>query len=172
MMKSEMRKSMIAKRHGLTQYEVIEKSNRIVAHIREDKNYQEAKYVAIFFPMGNEVNVLSLVSDNKQFCFPKVEKDGIHFYVSQDFNTFTRSPFGVLEPTCGELCDHKIDYMLVPALAISASLYRVGYGKGYYDRFLSIRRPNHVIGVAYDFQLDQQFEIHEHDQKLDRVIWG
>lgn len=172
MNKIDIRKSMLHLRNRLSEEDVMLKSQTITTLIKNDTHYQHAKCVALFYPMGHEVNLLSLLTDQKQFCFPKVEKDGIHFYLTSDVSTFKKSSFGVLEPTEGVRCDEDIDYMLVPALAISDDYYRIGYGKGYYDAFLIKHRPTHVVGVIYDFQRVPYFEYHNHDQKVDRIFWG
>lgn len=172
MSKSLLRKSMISLRKQLSTNEVLAKSTTIINHIKTDIHYQNAQLIALFYPMGQEVNLLALITDQKRFCFPRVEKDGIHFYETTDFDSFVKSSFGVLEPTKGHLCDDAIDYMLVPALAIADNHYRIGYGKGYYDQFLINHRPPHVVGVIYDFQRVKSFEVSDYDQVVDRIIWG
>jgi len=173
MIKSELRKAMINKRSSMTPDQVNEKSKHIVDQIRLDQDYINASIVALFYPMKEEVNLLTLLEDQKTFLFPRVEKDGIHFYVYHQEMTWIKSAFGVLEPD-GKTNEYKnnIDYMLAPALAISKDFYRVGYGKGYYDRFLSQYRPKKVMGVIYDFQEVETFHIDEYDQKLDGMIKG
>lgn len=172
MTKSELRKVIFQKRGQMTQDEVLYKSKTIVEKIRNDVRYKHASRVAIFYPMGQEVNLLDLLKDDKVFLFPRVEKDGIHFYPYHDQMTFVRSKFGVMEPSGFVNEDDHIDYMLAPALTISSDLYRIGYGKGYYDQFLSNHRPKVVVGVIYDFLNKITFDHDPHDQKLDDVIEG
>lgn len=173
MTKSELRKIMMNKRSCLTSDQVNEKSNNIIGQIKVDHDYINASNVALFYPMKKEVNLLSLLEDQKTFLFPRVEKDGIHFYAYQKEMTFIKSSFGVLEPD-GKTQEYKnnIDYMLAPALAISKKLFRLGYGKGYYDKFLSQYRPKKVVGVIYDFQEVETLSVDIYDQKLDDVIKG
>ena len=172
MTKSEIRLMMLERRNTSTKEELNKKNQSIIDQILKDERFICAKTVAIYYPMGNEVNLLALLKNKKNFAFPKVEKDGIHFYLYQDQTIFSRSKFGVMEPEQGELIDHQIDYMLVPALAISKSHYRVGFGKGYYDQFLAKHRPASVFGVIYDFQEVESFPVDDHDQKLDGYVKG
>lgn len=172
MMKSELRKQLLQKRAQMALVDVNKKSETIIKKVRCDIRYQNAKKVALFYPMGQEVNLLDLLHDEKTFLFPRVEKDGIHFYPYAHDMTFIRSKFGVMEPSGINAEDDSIDYMLAPALAISPDLYRIGYGKGYYDQFLSKQRPKTVVGVIYDFLNKITFDHDEHDQKLDDVIEG
>lgn len=172
MTKAELRQLMITKRNQLTQPEVLERSKNIVDHIRFDHRYQAAQTVALFYPMGNEVNLLELLHDQKTFLFPKVESDGLHFYRYEKPMTWVKSKFGVMEPEGHTPSITHIDYMIAPALVISRSKYRIGYGKAYYDRYLHLHRPKHVVGVIYDFQEVDEFDIDDHDEPLDDVIKG
>jgi 5-formyltetrahydrofolate cyclo-ligase len=172
MTKSEIRLMMLERRNTAPKEELNKKNQSIIHQIMKDEHFQHSKTVAIYYPMGNEVNLLALLKNKKRFAFPKVEKDGIHFYLYQDQTKFSRSKFGVMEPDQGELIDDQIDYMLVPALAISKDNYRVGFGKGYYDQFLAKYRPSSVFGVIYDFQEVDAFPVDNHDQKLDGYVKG
>lgn len=172
MTKQEIRQWMLEQRKHLSSEEILKMSHEIVLKIRLDEAYQKADCVAIFYPMKGEVNLLELIDGKKNICFPKVEHDGIHFYMYDPDIPFVASSFGVLEPDGGKKVDHLIDYMLVPLLAISHDLYRVGYGKGYYDQFLSKHRPKDVVGVLFDFQLIEDMPYDTHDQPLDRYLKG
>ena len=172
MMKSEIRKMMLERRNTSSKKELNKKNKSIIKDILNNDQFQRAKTIATYYPMGNEVNLLPLLKNNQRFAFPKVESDGIHFYLYEKHIKFVKSKFGVMEPTYGELVDDQIDYMLVPALAISKDLYRVGFGKGYYDQFLSKHRPRTVMGVIYDFQELDTIPFDDHDQKLDGYMKG
>jgi 5-formyltetrahydrofolate cyclo-ligase len=172
MIKNEIRKMMLERRNTSSKKELNRKNKSIIQEILADDRFKRAETVAIYYPMGNEVNLLTLMKDHKRFAFPKVEPDGIHFYVFDPHVKFVKSKFGVMEPPQGELVDDQIDYMLAPALAISKDLYRVGFGKGYYDQFLSKHRPRTVIGVIYDFQELDTIPFDDHDQKLDGYMKG
>jgi 5-formyltetrahydrofolate cyclo-ligase len=170
MTKKDIRLEVIKKRNLLNSEAVKHRSQNCVKIIKSYPGYQEANVVGLFNPIQNELNLLELcVDQNKTFCFPKVETTGLVFYEVNQFTQFKRSPFGVLEPQDAPECK-TIDFMIVPALAISKDFYRIGYGKGYYDRYLKNRRSKHVIGVIYDFQEIESFEVDPHDQKLDDYI--
>ncbi len=173
MTKKELRTLMLNQRKLMSVDEKIRQSSTILDRIRKDQRYQHASVVALFYPMKDEVNLLSLLTDDKKFLFPRVEKAGIRFYLYHKNMVWETSNFGVREPHRDEVhySDH-IDLMLTPALAISHDRYRIGYGKGYYDRFLAKQRPHHVIGVIYDFQYVNEVEHDDYDQQLDDVITG
>lgn len=171
-MKSEIRKQMISKRNQMQSHTLKEHNEKIIEKIKADDRFQNASCIGIYYPMQNEVNLLPLTSVHKKFAFPKVESDGIHFYELDPKTSFKKSGFGVMEPQAGRRCDEEIDLLLVPALAISKAGYRIGFGKGYYDQFLSKIRPKHVIGVIYDFQEIDAFDHASYDQKIDGYIKG
>lgn len=170
-MKDDVRRQMISKREQSLTKTFIQQNQEIIDQIENDLDYQNSICVGLYYPLKNEVNLLPLTKGNKKYAFPKVEKDGIHFYLLENKTSFRKSKFGVLEPHEGTIVDSMIDYLLVPALAISKKGYRIGFGKGYYDRFLSLHRPKHVKGVIYDFQ-EIEFKQEQHDQKLDAYFKG
>ncbi|MFA6377594.1 MAG: 5-formyltetrahydrofolate cyclo-ligase [Acholeplasmataceae bacterium] len=172
MTKQEIRKHMLKQRNEMHDEERLQQNSYILEQIQKDTAYQNAKVVAIFYPMGSEIDLRGLVSEDKIYVFPRIDIDSMHFYPLTDQTKFNKSKFGVMEPEGDHYLDQFIDYMIAPALAISKDKYRVGYGKGYYDQFLIQHRPARVIGVIYDFQEVLHIDTHPHDQKLDDYIKG
>lgn len=172
MTKKEIRSLMLLERNLRDPIELNLKNQKIIKDIKNDPLFMKASCVSIFYPMKGEINLLSLIHEKKTFCFPKIESTGMRFYKYQPLQEFAPSKFGVMEPISGDICDLEIDYMLVPALAISKDNYRIGYGKGYYDQFLSKHRPEHVFGVIYDFQEFDELPHEPYDQKLDGYFKG
>lgn len=95
------------------------------------------KVVAIYYPLPGEINLLPLVDlfSNIKFVFPQT-RDVISFH-EVDAKGFNQGPFNTFEPCGKELKKEKIDLIITPALAINKHNYRLGYGKGYYDKYLS-----------------------------------
>lgn len=85
---------------------------------------------------------------------------------------FVENRWGVREPVDGETIDaSRLDLVLVPLLCVDAAGHRVGYGKGFYDRFLTNCRPDCVkVGLNYLPPFEQIFDIGEHDIPLDVCI--
>ena len=172
MIKTDIRRHMMEQRASMRPKDRKKQHKSMIAQIREDQAYKEASMIAIFHPMKDEIDLLPLLKDKKTFCLPKVEMDGIHFYRYQPSDALIKSTFGIMEPAGDAPVDHLIEYMLVPALAIDQQNYRIGYGKGYYDRFLSMTRPKHVVGVVYDFQFVDELPHDANDIRLDRCFKG
>ncbi len=171
-MKQMIRKQMIEKRKSLTKQEKEKRDNHILKQIRLHKKYQEARTVALFYPMHAEINLLDLLNDHKVFLFPKVQKNDIVFYIYEKEMRFKKSAFGVYEPIDGVVYKQQIDIMLVPALAMDKQYNRIGYGKGFYDRYLRSNRPKYAMGVIYPFQCIDHIETTANDEKLDMYVRG
>jgi len=171
-MKNDIRKQMMAQRKALSKDEKLMRDTRIIEQIKKDIDFQQAKTVALFYPMPSEIDLRPLLKEKKQFLFPKVIGNDMTFYVYHQNMQWEKSKFGVLEPKDEKPYEGPIDYMLAPALAIDTQYARIGYGKGYYDRFLKKHRPKRVIGVVYDFQVIKHIETSKHDQTLDGYLKG
>lgn len=150
-----------------------QRDQSIVSQIRNHPYYQQAKTVTIFYPMKGEIDLLSLLKDDKIFLFPRVNKDHLDFYQYRPFIPFHKSGFGVMEPSDHEeKYEGSYDLVIVPALAISKEKDRIGYGKGFYDKFISTSNIKYTLGVIYDFQELDHIDASSFDQKLDDYIKG
>ncbi|MGI6782499.1 MAG: 5-formyltetrahydrofolate cyclo-ligase [Acholeplasmataceae bacterium] len=167
--KKEVRNLVLNKRLSLSQEIISLQSDSIIKLIRQDKNYQTSQKIGIYLPIKGEVDVRRLLTDDKIFCVPKVVGSEMIF-TKIDLNTkYHTGKYNILEPINTELII-EIDYLIVPSVAIYNN-YRLGFGGGYYDKYLSQSRPKHVVGVIYDFQ-EVPFELDAHDQPLDYYFKG
>ena len=118
--------------------------------IRELEVYKCAKNVMIFYPLKYEINLLDLICDDKNFYLPKVSGDKI--LVCPYCEDLKKSCFGVLEPCSAPVDADILDLVFVPALAVDGENYRLGYGGGFYDRFLSENPKLYsVVPIAKEF---------------------
>lgn len=110
--------------------------------------------------------------DRQTLCFPVMVDDGLQAIVADEHTAFVERNFGVMEPEDGAIIEPSdIGMVFVPLLAFDASGYRVGYGKGFYDRFLKKCSPD-VITVGFSFfsAVTDISDIHEHDIPLNYCI--
>ena len=100
------------------------------------------------------------------------ENDQLSCVVVDDNTTFVKNKFGIDEPVDGlDMFPEEIDLVIVPLLAFDRSGYRVGYGKGYYDRFLKECRDDvYKIGFSYFDPVEMIDDVHAFDVKLDCCI--
>lgn len=156
------RKLYIVRRKHLPLEERMEKEARIAKAVRPYLHGQ----VAAYRPIQGEVDLLSCFDSNT--AFPRVMDDKtIQFFL--DTGTYDQGSFGIEEPEAKLFVDPtKIDVIIVPVVAFSG-VYRLGHGKGYYDRFLA-NCPALKIGVAFDCQEDGSLVFFDHDMPMDLMI--
>lgn len=110
-------------------------SKILVEKIKMHQAFKSADNVMIYYPLKYEINLLELLKEDKNFYFPKV--DGENLLVCPYNDNFQKSELNILEPCSEPVSAEILDLIIVPALAIDKSNYRLGYGGGFYDKFLS-----------------------------------
>lgn len=168
MTKKELRKNLLIKRDSLRDI-----SLNIIRHIKETKILDGFKRIGIYYPLKGEINLLSLIDiyPDKEFCFPKTMEE-IAFYHENNISNFHKAKFNVLEPNSNILVERdSIDVFLIPCVGITYNNKRIGYGKGYYDRYLDGYKGM-KIGICYKELSNLDFECDEWDLVLDKVIVG
>lgn len=131
--KSELRKKAKELRKSL---DIKNISEKIVKNIRELEIYKNANNVMIFYPIKDEINLLTLLDDNKNFYLPKVEGQELLVCSFKKGDELAISEYKTNEPISNPINSDILDIVFVPALMAGKDFYRLGYGKGYYDRFL------------------------------------
>ena len=111
-------------------------SNNAVRLIRENSLYKKAENILIFYPMKYEVNLLELLEDNKNFYLPKVCGKRLLICPFKSGDKLEKSDFNILEPCSISVNPNILNLIILPALMADEAGYRLGYGKGFYDRFL------------------------------------
>jgi 5-formyltetrahydrofolate cyclo-ligase len=179
-LKSLLRKEFLNRRQSLTRDEVLEKSSSILKQLSGLKSFRDAGTVHCYISMNerNEVFTEEIIemcfSLNKKVVVPKMVRESRleHYYIEQG-ETLLPNAWGVPEPE--PVPDKKagltdIDLILIPMVAADREKNRLGYGKGFYDRFLS-KCDAVKTGLLFDVQLsDKALPVEEHDVKLDLLI--
>ena len=133
--------------------------------------------VALYYPSSFEVNILKLLEFNyiskQKLLLPIIEKDhSMNFFPWKKNEVLKVNKYGMLEPIKSK--KNIPDIMLVPLLVFDSDKYRLGYGKGFYDRYLNkyLKKFNNIltIGVAFSFQKLHKLPINNKDVKLNYVI--
>lgn len=175
-MKQEVRKKYLTIRRDLNKRE--EKAAAVAAKLFSMPEYTSAKTVAIYYSMASELSTDHIrhaaIAEGKQVALPRTFGDYMNFYLIGEGEKMTRSDFGVWEPleNAEKLIDpQSIDLIIVPGLAFDRDLNRLGFGRGFYDRYLS-KTDAFKIGICYDAQIAPKNEIptDEYDVKMDRII--
>jgi 5-formyltetrahydrofolate cyclo-ligase len=172
--KSALRVQM---RHLLRQMasnEIDGRSKNIIAEIEKNMTFMQANAVLLFVPMADEPQILPLLErwhDVKQLYMPVVCGGMLRVGICDSIaDLLHSSEFGIAQPA-PLLNIPKIDAAIVPGLAFDAAGYRLGRGRGFYDKFFA-QRSMHKIGVCFDFQYICYVPHDEWDAKMDGVISG
>jgi 5-formyltetrahydrofolate cyclo-ligase len=128
-------------------------SQAICKHIQEWEFFQRADVIQIYLPMRSEVDLTSLLGTHphKNWVIPRILPEGQMVFQRYDPEHLIRHPFGMLEPApdLQTVAPGSIDLALVPGLAFDRHGWRLGYGGGFFDRFLS-QFKGISLGVTFD----------------------
>ena len=145
-------------------------SFEICKNIRAFDLYQNAENVMIFYPIKFEINLLSLLDDNKNFFFPRVNGPELQVCPYSHDTEFKKSSYNINEPCSNPVNPEILDMIFVPALAADKKGYRLGYGGGFYDRFLPLCKDAVMIIPVYDAFILQELPRESFDVNVDFII--
>lgn len=174
--KNSLRKIIREKKRAMSPEQILAASTRLKAQFLETKQYKEAKTVYGYLPYNQEVRtesiLLQALADGKRVAVPKVYGDEMRFIYIQDFENLEKSEMGIPEPIDdAPVAEDATALVLMPGLAFDPDGHRVGYGGGFYDKYLE-KEPNHpTVALCFDFQMFPQLDADEHDIPVDLVLW-
>lgn len=175
--KKALRQKIREQKRAMTQQQIDEASQRLTALFLATPQYQEAKTIYGYLPYNQEVRTYALLeqalADGKRVAVPKVYGDEMEFIYLSDLAAVEKGYSGIPEPIADEPIAHDpTALVLMPGLAFDRQGHRIGYGGGYYDKYLS-REPGHpTIALCYEFQLLPQIDTEEFDIPVDCVLWA
>ena len=177
--KQVLREIYLAKRLTLSKSEWHIRNEAVIQQLIELIEKRGANRIHTFLPIAKkkEVNTLQLIeyfrSDPKKtFIIPKSEEEGkLSHYLLNRQTVIRNNKWGVPEPLHGEKAAKKdIDYVVVPLVIADKANHRIGYGKGYYDRFLKVIPNAYKVGVSLLPSLDQIPYVEANDVPLNRIV--
>lgn len=173
--KSEIRKEVRRRIAEMSQQQRNDAAESIFARIETSERFARARCIALYASLPDEVptyDVIGRWSADKRIVLPRVEGEIMRFY-DYDPRTISRGSFGIDEPEAAEECPpSQIDMIVIPARAFTPSGVRLGRGKGFYDRYMSL--PDfraYKIGVAFRCQIFDALPFEDHDIKADETLF-
>ena len=179
-MKSKYRQSILNLRNALSSSEVSSLSKEIVKNVNTEFSLDEVGILGSYFSVNNEVDLTAInkkrFNENRLTTYPKIGPNhSMNLIAPKSFEQLIKNKYDIYEPSDGNVIysmDHEI--IIIPTLGVDKNGYRLGYGGGYYDRFLEsvTQRSNRplLIGLIYDFQFIDDSINEAHDLKLDIVF--
>lgn len=177
MNKKELRSLIRQKKRAMTESQICEKSEKLGQLFAASAAYRNAKTVYGYLPYNQEVRTVAMleraIADGKRVAVPKVIGDDMKFIYIADLSRVEKGYAGIPEPVDdGPIADDPTALVLMPGLAFDREGHRIGYGGGFYDRFLA-QEPDHpTLALCYDFQMMESLETEEFDIPVDTVLWA
>lgn len=131
--------------------------------------YKTSKNILLFYPLEHEINTLSLISDEKNFYLPRIKENDLEICPYKIGDDLHLSKFKTKEPLTESVSPNILDLIIVPALMVDKNNYRLGYGKGFYDRLISQTQATTVLPIAKELFVEN-LPTEPHDKKIDIVI--
>lgn len=173
-MKSELRKQVLHEMKAIPREQKQAMDQALTELLLQHPFYQEAKVIATYLSFPHEFQTQGLIEqalrDGKKVLIPKTYSKGRMDFVVYDLQQLVKTSFGLLEPQGNlEVVDaSQIDLIHVPGLAFTMEGYRIGYGGGYYDRYLE-QFTGHTLSTVYHYQV-QDFIPENHDIPVQEVL--
>ena len=146
-------------------------SEKIVLKIKNLDAYKNAKHVMLFYPLMQEINLLALLEDEKTFYLPRIKGEDMEVCPYKKDDKMSVSSFKTQEPFSEAVNPEILDVIFIPALMVDKTFHRLGYGKGFYDKFLSKYGLNaiKIVPIADQLIVDK-LPSDEFDKTFDIII--
>lgn len=174
--KNLIRKQMKQLRADMTRTERFEKSMQIFEQLITVPEFKRADRIYTYVSMDNEIDTIMLIdyslSLEKRVFVPRVSGKDMEFYEISDISELSPGYMGIYEPDInGKEPDYsRTGFMCMPGLAFDRSYNRIGYGGGFYDRYLSVENKLYKAALAYEAQLLESIPAQDGDVRPDMIV--
>ena len=175
--KKALRATIRQQKRAMTEEEIVTKSQKLCELLMEHELYKNAKTFYGYLPYNQEVRTTPLLEqalrDGKRVAVPKCYGDEMKFIYMDNLTKVEKGYANIPEPIeDGPIADDPTALVLMPGMAFDPQGHRIGYGGGFYDKFLA-QEPDHpTIALCYDFQMVPHLETEEFDIPVDCVLWA
>ena len=170
-MKNKLRKKYQIIRKNIPNKEL--KDNLIYQKIITNKKILNSDTILIYISTKEEIDTIKIIKyflNKKKIAVPKIENEKMNFYYINHLDELKLGYFNILEPTTNKLVnDFKNTTSITPAICFSEDGYRIGYGKGYYDKFYQNHNV-YKIGLCYKECLLKNIPYDKYDKKVEEII--
>ena len=171
--KARLRKQLLDARDSLSLDFINITSKQIQDNLRKVDFFRNAKSIGAYYSIGSEVKTHDILQEilksEKEVSLPKIAKKDLVFKKIRSLSDLEEGNFSVMKPK--DYCEEvkKIEVIIVPAIALTRDGHRLGYGFGYYDRYLSGKKSK-TIALGYSKQIIKSFPYSDHDIRIDCIV--
>ena len=148
-------------------------SKKMQKGLKKIESFRNATKIGAYYPIGSEVItqdiIQELLSVGKQVYLPKTKEEGMEFRKINEFKDLEQGRFDILEPKENCPIDNELDVILVPTVGITPKGVRLGYGHGFYDRFLANNKTI-TISLTLEKQIIKNIPKEEHDFIINWIV--
>jgi 5-formyltetrahydrofolate cyclo-ligase len=171
--KKSLREHLLERRDN-TSFDLLKiASKKMQKRINKVYAFKDAQKVGLYYPIGSEILtqdiIQELISKGKQVFLPKMIGENLEFRKIEDFSSLEIGRFDIMEPKDDCPSDEDLDIIVVPTVGISPSGVRLGYGHGFYDRFLAGKKII-TISLVLEKQIIKNIPKSDHDINMDWII--
>lgn len=173
--KKQLRSIIREKKRAMTPEEIREKSRILMEKLLNTEQYRKAHTLYGYLSYNQEVQTLPILeralADGKRVAVPKVYGEEMRFLYLEDLSQVAPGFGGIPEPIADSpVAEDPYALVLMPGLAFDREGHRIGYGGGFYDRFLA-KEPEHPkVALCYEFQMVENLPVEEFDVPVDLVL--
>ena len=175
--KKEIRAMIRTKKRAMTPEQIVSASRKLGELFRASELYQKAEAIYGYLPYNQEVRTVPMleqaIADGKRVAVPKCYGDEMRFIWMDDLSAVAPGYANIPEPIAdGPVADDPHALVLMPGMAFDPKGHRIGYGGGFYDKFLAAEPDHPTLALCYDFQVLEKLETEEFDIPVDQVLWA
>ena len=175
--KKMLRREIREKKRAMSEEQIVHASRNLAEQFMNTRQYKESKTIYGYLPYNQEVRTVPILQqalkDGKRVAVPKVYGDEMRFIYIADFDCLECSEMGIPEPIVdAPIADDRTALVLMPGIAFDSQGHRIGYGGGFYDKFLAAEPDHPTVALCYDFQMFPCLETDAHDIPVDIVLYA
>ena len=170
----ESLRNLLLEKRDRTSFDLMKiASERIRKKLKKMNAFRNAQKIGAYYPIGSEILtqdiIQELLSDGKEVFLPKVMGNELEFRRILDFSSLEKDNFDIMEPKDECKADNNLEVILVPTVGISPNGVRLGYGHGFYDRFLGKNKIT-TISLTLEKQVVKSIPKSVHDITIDWIV--
>ena len=175
--KKELRRQIRELKRAMTSEQIDAASARLGELILNCPQYKEAKTIYGYLPYNQEVRTVPMLEqamrEGKRVAVPKCYGDEMRFIYMDDLSKVEKGYANIPEPIADDpVADDKTALVLMPGMAFTKDGKRMGYGGGFYDKFLAAEPDHPTVALCYDFQMVEDLPTEDYDIPVDCVLWA